>query len=89
MPIGLDYVASYNLGQIYHFDLNADRTGLKLPTTINNRLVENFELRDMIFAHGLGKITDMDVGLDGNLYVLSRYFNTPTIFRISSVNQTK
>ncbi len=43
----------------------------------------------MIFAHGLGKITDMDVDPDGNLHVLSRYYNTPTIFRIYFLNETR
>jgi len=37
----------------------------------------------------LGKITDMDVGQDGNLYVLSKYLETPTIFKISSVSKTE
>jgi hypothetical protein len=42
-----------------------------------------------MFASGLGKVTDMDEGPDGNLYILSKYLDTPTIFRISSVNGTK
>jgi glucose/arabinose dehydrogenase len=42
-----------------------------------------------MFAGGLGKITDLDVGPDGNLYVLSKYLDTPTIFRISSANISK
>lgn len=34
-----------------------------------------------MFADGLSKITDIDVSPDGNLYVLSNYHETPTIFR--------
>lgn len=44
---------------------------------------------NVIFAHGLGKITDMEVGPDGNLYILSKYQDIPTIFKILPVNETK
>jgi glucose/arabinose dehydrogenase len=82
------FVASFNLGVIYHFDLNKDRTGLKLPGTINGTLPVVKDSKDLIFARGLGKITDLQVGPDGNLYVLSRYFNKGTIFKISSVAES-
>jgi aldose sugar dehydrogenase len=76
------FVASFNLGVIYHFDLNKDRTALKLPNS-NSILAENQDSHSTPFVEGIGKITDMQVGPDGNLYVLSRYFNKGTIFRIS------
>jgi glucose/arabinose dehydrogenase len=83
------FVASFNLGEIYDFDLNENRTKL-LPTNItNNTLAEKLEVANVMFAYGLGKVTDMDVGPDGNLYILSKFLETPTIFRISSVNGTK
>ncbi len=83
------FVASFNLGEIYDFDLNENRTKL-LPTKItNNTLAEKLEVANVMFAYGLGKVTDMDVGPDGNLYILSKHLDTPTIFRISSVNGTK
>jgi glucose/arabinose dehydrogenase len=44
---------------------------------------QNEDLKESIFAHGLGKVTDMQVGPDGKLYILSKYYNKPTIFRIS------
>jgi aldose sugar dehydrogenase len=82
-------VASFNLGEIYDFDLNGNRTELELTnTTANNTLAKKLDVRNVLFAHGLGKITDMDVGQDGNLYVLSKYLETPTIFKISSMNKT-
>jgi aldose sugar dehydrogenase len=77
------FVASFNLGIIYHFDLNKDRTGLKLPRTINGTIPVDNNYKDQIFVRGVGKITDIELGPDGNLYVLSRYFNKPTIFKIS------
>jgi aldose sugar dehydrogenase len=84
------FVASFNLGEIYDFDLNVNRSKLELTNTMTNKtLAKKLEVRDVLFAHGLGKITDMDVGQDGNLYVLSKYLETPTIFKISSVNKTK
>ena len=84
------FVASFNLGEIYDFDLNENRSKLELTnTTANNTLAKKLDVRNVLFAHGLGKITDMDVGQDGNLYVLSKYLETPTIFKISSVNKTE
>jgi glucose/arabinose dehydrogenase len=84
------FVASFNLGEIYDFNLNKNRTKLE-PSNRSNNIVplENLDLKNVMFAHGLGKITDMDVGPDGNLYVLSKYLETPTIFRISSTNKTQ
>ena len=84
------FVASFNLGEIYDFDLNENRSKLELTNTMTNKtLAKKLDVRNVLFAHGLGKITDMDVGQDGNLYVLSKYLETPTIFKISSVNKTK
>ncbi|MGA7978560.1 MAG: PQQ-dependent sugar dehydrogenase, partial [Nitrososphaeraceae archaeon] len=78
------FVASFNFGEIYDFNLNKNRTKLEPSNRSNNIvLLENLDLKNVMFAHGLGKITDMDVGPDGNLYVLSKYLETPTIFRIS------
>jgi glucose/arabinose dehydrogenase len=76
------FVASFNRGVIYHFDLNQDRTALILPSS-DSVLAEDQDLNNLTFAQGLGKITDMQVGPDGNLYVLSRYFDKGTIFKIS------
>ena len=84
------FVASFNFGEIYDFNLNKNRTKLEPSNRSNNIvLLENLDLKNVMFAHGLGKITDMDVGPDGNLYVLSKYLETPTIFRISSTNKTQ
>jgi aldose sugar dehydrogenase len=77
------FVASVTLGIIYHFDLNKDRTALKLNGSLSDKIADdNSKLDDIIFAQGLGGITDIDVGPDGYLYVLSNYMGKPTIFRI-------
>jgi len=84
------FVASLNLGQIYHFDLNENRTGLSLPPVLADKVVNTKnETQNVIFARGLGRITDIEVGPDGNLYILSSYFGKPTIFRISRIVETK
>ena len=83
------FVASFNLGEIYDFDLNENRTKLESSNKGNNTIMEKLDVKNVMFAQGLGQITDMDVGPDGNLYVLSKYLDTPTIFRISSINITK
>ena len=51
--------------------------------------MEKLDVKNVMFAQGLGQITDMDVSPDGNLYVISKYHDTPTIFWISSANNTK
>ena len=83
------FVASFNFGEIYDFDLNGNRTKLEPSHKSNSTIIEKLDVKNVMFAQGLGQITDMDVGPDGNLYVLSKYLDTPTIFRISSANNTK
>ena len=83
------FVASFNLGEIYDFDLNENRTNLEPSNKSNSSIMQKLDVKNVMFAHGLGQITDMDIGPDGNLYVLSKYLDTPTIFRISSINITK
>jgi aldose sugar dehydrogenase len=41
------------------------------------------ELNDLIFANGFGKVTDLEIGPDGLLYVLSTQDDLTNIFRIS------
>jgi hypothetical protein len=70
--------------------LNENRTGLSLPPVLADKVVyTDNETQNVIFARGLGRITDIKVGPDGNLYILSGYFGKPTIFRISKIIETK
>ena len=39
--------------------------------------------QDVTFSKGLGKVTDIEVGPDGYMYVLSLYMNKLTIFKIA------
>ena len=78
------FVASYNLGTIYDFNLNENRSSLMSSNTSNITTSKKLEADNIWLVQNLGRITDMDVGPDGNLYVLSNYHSRPTIFRISS-----
>lgn len=59
-------------GRIYHFELNENRTGLNLRGLLNDKIANSpSEIKDLIIAEGLDTITDMQIGPDGYLYVLS------------------
>ncbi|HEX9319131.1 MAG TPA: PQQ-dependent sugar dehydrogenase [Nitrososphaeraceae archaeon] len=87
--LGKDYesdlfVGSVKNGTIYHFDMNDDRTHLDLDGPLRDRIANTpKELAGVTFAKGLGIITDLEVGPDGYLYVLSFPKHDGTIFRIS------
>ena len=77
------FVASVHLGTIFHFDLTKDRLALKLDGPLKDKIADNTEeLHDIVFAQGLGEITDIEVGPDGYLYVLSYHLNKLSIFKI-------
>ena len=81
------FVGCVNLGVIFHFDLSEDRTKLKLAGVLEDKIADNEdELEDVIFARGFGSITDIDVGPDGYMYVLSSYMDKAAIFRIVPIN---
>ena len=62
----------FNNGNIYHFDLNENRTELILPGPLKDKVADKpSELEDIIFAKNFGPITDLLVGPDGYLYVVA------------------
>jgi glucose/arabinose dehydrogenase len=66
------FVADVNYGNIYHFNLNEDRSELSLEGPLKDKVADNLiELENIIFAKGFGGITDMAVGPDGYLYISS------------------
>jgi aldose sugar dehydrogenase len=66
------FVGDFNHGYLYHFELNRNRTGLELDGTLKDRMANTtYELEDVIFGGGFGPITDIEVGPDGYLYILS------------------
>lgn len=66
------FVGDANTGTLYHFRLNANRSELELNGILKDKIAnsEN-EVKNVTFATGFGRITDVDLGPDGNLYVLS------------------
>lgn len=66
------FVGDISKGKIYHFELNKERTALDLHGSLDDKIENNRrESEEVIFGEGFGGITDMDVGPDGYLYVLS------------------
>ena len=78
------FVGTYKRGLIYHFNLDKNRDQLLLKEPLADRVANNqSELHDALFVQGLapGGITDLEVGPDGYLYVLT-YGTNPGIYRI-------
>jgi aldose sugar dehydrogenase len=66
------FIGSVKNGTIYHFDLNENRTHLALDGPLSDKVANTYEeLEDVIFAKGIGLVTDLQVGPDGYLYVLA------------------
>ena len=67
------FVSDVVSGRIYHFDLNQDRTELVLEGPLADKVAETRDtgIEDVVFAEGFGGITDLEVGPDGYLYVVS------------------
>jgi glucose/arabinose dehydrogenase len=80
------FVGDVNNGNIYHFDLTKDRMGLALDNIFQDKIADKIEELDyIVFAKGLGRITDIEVGPDGNLYVLSHSWNDDPLLRMGSI----
>ncbi|MDW0154484.1 MAG: PQQ-dependent sugar dehydrogenase [Nitrososphaeraceae archaeon] len=88
------FVGSVNNGHIYHFELNSQRNDIAVPQALATRLIQNpinVGAQNVIFASGLGGVTDLTVGPDGYLYIVS--ISQGKIFRIlpysSGINDTE
>jgi glucose/arabinose dehydrogenase len=65
-------VGDINNGIPYNFDLNENRTGLELGGALADKVANsNDDRSDIIFGTGFSGITDIEVGPDGYLYMLS------------------
>src|SRR5215208_1119542 len=66
------FVGDVHNGWIYHFDLNEDRTDLILEGQLADKIANTpEEMQETIFGEGFGGITDLEVGPDGYLYIVS------------------
>jgi len=78
------FVADANTGSIYHFDLNEKRTELKLHGPLKDKIANTIqESQEFIFANGFGRITDLKIGPDGYMYVLSSEDDGAVLYKIS------
>jgi glucose/arabinose dehydrogenase len=77
------FVGDVHNGRIYHFELNEARNDLVLPPALADRYIRNpitSGTEEIIFGAGFGGITDLTVGPDGYLYVVS--IGQGKVFRI-------
>ncbi len=79
------FVGDISKGNLYHFDLNEDRTQLVLEGSFADKVAAaDDENEGIIFGQGFGAITDIEVGPDGYLYIVGI---KGTVYRIVP-NQT-
>jgi glucose/arabinose dehydrogenase len=85
------FVGDINNGNLYYFEVNDRRTGLKFDDDNNNNNRHHIGLTDfvadnkdelstIVFGTGFGRITDIETGPDGFLYILS--YQDGKIYRI-------
>ena len=75
------FVGDIHNGFLYHFELNQTRTGFLLEGTLTDKVANTTaELEQVILGKGFGGITDLEVGYDGYLYILS--YGHGSIYRI-------
>ena len=80
------FVGDAKYGNIYHFKLNQNRTGLSLDGPLVDKVADKVEeMGSTIFGRGFGVITDLQVGPDGYFYVLVYDKDDGRIYRIVPV----
>jgi aldose sugar dehydrogenase len=66
------FVGDFNNGNLYHFDLNDDRTELSLDGNLEDKVANlKEEANNEVFGKGFVAITDIELSPDGYLYILS------------------
>ena len=79
------FVGSGRKGTLYHFKLDEDRKSLSLEGDLADLVLNKKDDTEMIkFGKNFGIITDLDVGPDGYLYILSEFkdIHQGSIYRI-------
>jgi aldose sugar dehydrogenase len=76
------FVGDYNNGNLYYFEVNSTRTGIKPQAGLSGLVVDDDnQLSTVTFGTGFGAISDVKTGpKDGFLYVLS--INDGTMYKI-------
>jgi glucose/arabinose dehydrogenase len=79
------FVGSVKNGTIFNFPLDQNRTHLVLTGPLADKTADNNqETGSVTFGKYFGIITDLEIGPDGNLYVLSNYKHDGTVFKVSA-----
>jgi aldose sugar dehydrogenase len=83
------FVGSVKNGTIFNFPLDKTRTHLVLSGPLGDKTADtnsDNETGSITFGRNFGIITDLELGPDGNLYVLANYKHDGTIFKILAKN---
>jgi aldose sugar dehydrogenase len=81
-------VGSVKNGTIFNFPLDKTRTHLVLSGQLLDKTADtNYETGNIIFGRNFGVITDLQIGPDDNLYVLTNYKHEGTIFKVLANNK--
>ena len=77
------FIGDCNFGNLYKFELNSDRTGFVFddPALADSTINTGERMEEIGFGTGFGCITDLEVGPDGSLYVVS--LTDGAIYRIT------
>jgi hypothetical protein len=66
------FTGDVNTGNLYHFKFNPTRDGLRLSGSLADKAANTpEESQQAALGHGFGTITDLQVGPDGYLYILT------------------
>jgi aldose sugar dehydrogenase len=86
-------VGNVNEQALYRFELNDQRTELILQGSVADKISVGAEdVKDYKIAEGLGRITDLEIGPNGYLYVVSHEWDREsdkkegTIFKLIPLN---
>ena len=83
------FVGDIKNGNLYYFKLDEQRTGLQLDGPLADKIGSKDEIQQVVFGHGFGGITDIEVGPDGYLYILTYSKEDGTIYRIVPAENSK
>lgn len=77
-----DAIVGSNLGYVFHFYLKSNRTELELNGSLKDRIASNRvdEMGGNILGQGFDSISDITVGPDGYMYIVS--FGKGQIYRV-------
>ena len=76
------FVGDIKQGNLYRFELDEQRKGLVLDGALADKVGSKDEINQVVFGQGFGGITDIEVGPDGYLYILTFDKKNGTIYKI-------